>query len=122
MSEGDREKAAEIERLAAREKRIEARPDGSLSVRLLEVVSLTDTESGAVSERASVSVRPAKVRDLRRAHRAIHAGDNASDAYADQIVEPDGVYDEIANAEDQQTVREAVDRQLGKFLGTGREP
>lgn len=100
--------------LAELGKRIDAGPGDTLAVRLLDPVKVGD------GQRSTLGVRPVKVRDVRAARRAIREGESELAAYADEIVEPKGAHLEIGGNDDWQAVLLAVDRQLGKFLGTGR--
>jgi len=105
------EKAAEVERLAEIDKRLEEQPDGSIVVRLREPIA---TEGGG--ERSKLTVAPANAGHIRRARKAIRVQQEEPNfAFADELVEPKKLYEGIRRNDDLELVKEAVDRQLGKF-------
>lgn len=108
------EQAAEIERLAEIDRRLEEQPDGSIKVTLRDPVP---TENGG--ERVTLVVRPATAGDIRRGRKAIFAGEEPNFAFADELVDPKKVYEGIRRNDDLELVKEAVDRSVGKFLGNG---
>lgn len=106
----------DVERLAEIEKRLEEQPDGSIKVTLFEPVG---TEGGG--RRASLVVRPVTYAAIRAARRTVQrTGDLDDDALADQLVEPEGVWEGIAGLRDVELIRKAVNDQMGKYLGPGR--
>ena len=103
----ERSKAAlEVYEADLRQRMREPDADGRIVVNLFEPVRM---DEGAI--RATLSIRPIKVKDVRRAR---STGDAA--AYADSIVEPAGTFDELTNDDDYQLVMLAVGDQLGKYL------
>lgn len=108
------EKAAEVERLAEIEKRLEEQPDGSIVVQLRDPIA---TEGGG--QRAALTVVPTTAGHIRRARKANRLGEELNFALADELVKPEGLFEDIRRNDDLELVKEAVDRSVGKFFPGG---
>ncbi|MBO6937537.1 MAG: hypothetical protein JJ863_21365 [Deltaproteobacteria bacterium] len=105
------EKAAEVERLAEIDRRLEEQADGSIKITLRDPVS-----TGPDTQRTTLVAVPANAGHIRRAQKAIRVNqDGVNYAFADQLIKPEGLWEEIRRNDDLELVKEAVDRQLGKF-------
>jgi len=106
------EKAAEVERLAEIDKRLEEQPDGSIKITLREPLS-----TGPDTQRTTLVAVPATAGHIRRGRKAIRVNQEEPNyAFADELVEPEKIYLLIKSNADLELVKEAVDRQLGKFM------
>lgn len=95
------------------EEQVEETASGNVLVKLTQPIP---TKGGG--ERATLSVRPILVRDIRKARST--DGPEVSEAFADVLVEPKGLFDELRCERDYLAVIEGVNVQLGKYQGGGQ--
>lgn len=96
-------------RMDAADTRIVENADGTLIVKLLEPITFDGTEL------SRVTIQRVKVRHARATRHA----ERETEAYAEQLLLPAGVLDELAAEADYLAVMRATERALGKFRAAG---